>query len=369
MRKTFLLIAAGLLFLLAGVSALSALQAVFDPNPVTGAAGSNLTAAVHVREATDFRGYRLDLTYDPGLLTFNSASAGALFAGQNIGWWRVFNTVPGELAVECLIFGYGLYVTGPGHILNLNFTATEAGSSLLNITSFASYNPEGVLIPGCCGSVGYVLAGSDLVYARLQSWLQGPWQDSSMSTQLQPWLPLTSPYPEDPVTLAAMPENIVDWVLVELRATPEGAPLAYRSCLLGSNGILESAGLPLVVFPGLAAGDYYTVIRHRNHLALMSSYAVTYTATGNYHFCDLGRSTNIYGTEGYVQLADRFCGLIAGDADADGAVAPSDRNDHWRMQAGSNGYLSSDFDLNSQVTPSDLNQYWRVNAGKGTAVP
>ena len=67
--------------------------------------------------------------------------------------------------------------------------------------------------------------------------------------------------------------DIVDWVLVELRTgTAAGTKVATRAAFLKSDGtIVDTDGTSPVQFTGLSAGNYYIVIRHRNHLAIMSA--------------------------------------------------------------------------------------------------
>jgi hypothetical protein len=348
---------------------LFSLEAVFEPNPCTALLGEELNLSIELQETTDFRGYRLVMQFDEELISFDSAAAGSLFQGQNIGWWIVDVDTPGELAIECIIFGAGIYISGPGTILELTFDAVSEGAGILEITEFTCYDPTGVIIPDCSGSDGYVIIGSNIIYAELKCWLEGAFLDVTMSTTLQPHIPLSSPYAIAPAVISEIPDNMVDWVLVELRSEPAGSTITSRSCLLMNNGYVASIDHPLVLFYGIDPGDYYVIIRHRNHISLMSSYPVPFNSNGSYHYCDLGSSTNLYGSGGYAILNDRTCGLIAGDADQDGGVYPSDRNEHWRIQSGSSGYLSGDFNLDGNVFPNDRNNFWSKNSGMGTNVP
>ena len=69
---------------------------------------------------------------------------------------------------------------------------------------------------------------------------------------------------------------IVDWVWVELRSSPTTV-VATRSALLQRDGdIVDMDGTSDVQFPDTYEGSYYLMIRHRNHLAVMTSAAVSY---------------------------------------------------------------------------------------------
>jgi hypothetical protein len=163
--------------------------------------------------------------------------------------------------------------------------------------------------------------------------LQGPASPATgtMSTALNTGslLPLHQPYDTPPWNYAgtesvtAVPANtIVDWVLIELRSTPAGAAVARRAAFVHSNGhVTDIDGARTVSFAGLAAGNYHVIVRHRNHLSVMTSAAVAVSsATALYDFTtDQGQA---YGTEPMTGLNAGLApfALWAGDANADGQL-------------------------------------------------
>ncbi len=114
---------------------------------------------------------------------------------------------------------------------------------------------------------------------------------------------------------------------------------------------------------GTAGGNnLYIVIRHRNHLDVMSSAPLSLSgSTYSYDFTN--DVTKAYGgSAGYKQLAENVYGMVAGDIDADGAVFASDFN-IWAINFGlTTVYLPADVDLDGQVFASDFNK-WAVNFG------
>jgi hypothetical protein len=112
MKKRTLLIFGILIFLysLNGVTIFS------SPEIYTPDISETFTVSIEIDEAIDFRGYKTVIHYDYSLLTFESASKGALLIGQNVGWWLVDSNTPGIIDAECIIFGAGEYTTGPGNI-------------------------------------------------------------------------------------------------------------------------------------------------------------------------------------------------------------------------------------------------------------
>lgn len=69
--------------------------------------------------------------------------------------------------------------------------------------------------------------------------------------------------------------DITDWVLLELRdaATP-ATVIARRAAFVREDGlIVDLDGVSAVSFSGIAAGNYFIAIRHRNHLGIRSAAA------------------------------------------------------------------------------------------------
>ena len=83
----------------------------------------------------------------------------------------------------------------------------------------------------------------------------------------------TSTYGYTASTVTSIPDSVVDWVLVELRTgTASGTKVATRAAFLKSDGtIVDTNGISPLQFTGLGDGNYYVVVRHRNHLAIMSA--------------------------------------------------------------------------------------------------
>jgi hypothetical protein len=127
--------------------------------------------------------------------------------------------------------------------------------------------------------------------------LQGPYDTGSnfMNTALgtNEYLPFTTPYVAGLHTTFTKVNNfvtettdqviidnneIVDWVWLELRSTALGAPVATRSALLQKDGdIVDVDGVSAVSFPDTYEGDYFLMVRHRNHLAAMSKALVPHS--------------------------------------------------------------------------------------------
>ena len=340
------------------------------PNPTTGELSlRQIEVSVNIDDPCDIRGYKIIVHYNYNIIDFSQAEHGDLFENQPIGWWIVDDEIPGVVKVECLIFGAGLFVTGPGNILKLVFSGLYEDITNLVFHEIELYDPVGLIIPNVDSINGCIIIGGDPAYISAKCFLEGPYYNGNMSTDINNILPLTSPYIQDPVNVDYIPPDVVDWVFVELRVTYNGSTRKFQSMFLYNDGAIKSIGMPCIIFMNTDAIDYYTVIYHRNHLSIMSSIAVNYVDNGNPDFHDFTNEFNVYGNGGIKELEIGIFGMYAGDADQDGGVYPSDRNEHWRIQAGESGYKSADFNLDGSVYPDDLNDIWRINTGISSTVP
>ena len=206
--------------------------------------------------------------------------------------------------------------------------------------------------------------------------LQGPYQGGGqMHTSLNASLPLAQPYGAAPWGYAgteavdAMPADVVDWVLVQLRTGVAGvtpvATVATRAALLRSDGaVLDVDGTTEVSFGSTPHAPYFVVVRHRNHLAAMSAAEVDFsTGAAAYDFT----TGTTFGTDGQADLGSgcggTCFGLWAGDGNASGNVNALDRNLAWRPVNGQFGYLMGDYNLSGGANALDRNLAWRPNNG------
>ncbi len=222
-------------------------------------------------------------------------------------------------------------------------------------------------------STGKVTVLEPSILLNIKIYLEGPYQaGGSMTTNLKTAgsVPLTSPY-TDARTVTAVPDGVTDWVSVELRSSASGPAVVQRSFFLKSDGsIVETDGTTTdLMIPGVAAGDYFILVKHRNHLAIMSAAAQTLgsTSTSLYDF-----STGIgqyYGTDTNraKQVQTGVYGMVAGDANGSGTVDASDRSATWNGRNQS-GYLNADCNLSGTVDASDRSITWN-NRNRSTSVP
>jgi len=109
------------------------------------------------------------------------------------------------------------------------------------------------------------------VNMQIKIFLEGPYNAGSMETGLQTGghLPLQSPY--DTTEVTDFPDNVVDWVQVELRTHADGSGNNYtKSVFLRNDGMVIDLDGSDTISVEAPEGDYFIGVRHRNHLAVMS---------------------------------------------------------------------------------------------------
>jgi hypothetical protein len=115
-------------------------------------------------------------------------------------------------------------------------------------------------------------------------------------------------------------DAIVDWVMVELRGSSDiSKPVSTRSALLQRDGdVVSTDGVSPVNFLGLASGNYHVVVRHRNHLGVMTAKALPLSNTAT--FVDFtNANTLLYGTNPCATIGSKRV-LWLGDANVDKKV-------------------------------------------------
>jgi hypothetical protein len=132
----------------------------------------------------------------------------------------------------------------------------------------------------------------------------------------QPYWASPANYP-GPEHVPVFPENIVDWVLIELRDVITMEPIGKRSALVTETGdIVDLDGVSPVMFTA-TPDQYYVVVLHRNHLDILSDGPVDMTSSfGNLDFT--------LGNTGMIEVGPGMWAMIKGDVNSDGLVNNTD---------------------------------------------
>jgi hypothetical protein len=159
-------------------------------------------------------------------------------------------------------------------------------------------------------------------------------------------------------TVGSIPNsNIVDWVLVELRTgTAAGTKVATRAGFLKNDGtIVDIDGLSPLKFTGLGDGNYYVVVRHRNHLAIMSASTISLNSSSAtlYDFSTLQSQAYTSGTDPMVALTGGGFGMIAADANNSAIITAADVTPII-VNLNASVYIGADVNMSAIITAADI---------------
>ncbi len=181
-------------------------------------------------------------------------------------------------------------------------------------------------------------ASNALVVVSPRAYLEGPYNTSTLlmndALRTAGLVPLSEPYTGlgfaqaaggggETTTQAVLNVTgnnaIVDWVRVELRAAGSpGIVMTTRQALLQRDGAVVSTDGISAVQLAVAPGSYHVVLRHRNHLGVMSATALPLSnATTPVDFTSA--STNVFGS-GARKTVGTIQALFAGNVVPDNVL-------------------------------------------------
>ncbi|WP_211209409.1 beta strand repeat-containing protein [Thiofilum flexile] len=231
----------------------------------------------------------------------------------------------------------------------------------------------------------------------VMGWLQGPYDANSGlmvdSLRSRDLLPSTQPYGQYPAfnytgtemvsaaRLAITGTNaVVDWVLVELRdALDPTIIITRKAALLTREGNVLNADTdsPQLTF-SLSAGSYYVVLRHRNHLAVMTQTPIPLSAASAAVVDFRLTATLTYGTQARMESGAQAL-LWAGNSNLDQNVIAYGANNDINPILGSvlmavdntllnsnyilPGYANADVNLSGDVIYAGVNNDVNILVG------
>ena len=198
-----------------------------------------------------------------------------------------------------------------------------------------------------------------------KTFLEGTYNSVSgnMSSTLGSALPTSQPYNTTPwsfngaASINATNANIVDWVLVELRSAIDGTSLVERrAALLYTDGSIRHTDGTAGANFETVSGNYFVVIRHRNHLPIISSTPVTLPNATAYDFTDA--VSKVQGGDASVRNINGVYCAKAGDFNSNGIINYADYNTAYiQFVSGNSNYISSDVTLDNNLNNTDFNLY------------
>jgi len=234
------------------------------------------------------------------------------------------------------------------------------------ITSINSMSPY----PIDCAAVGTPPVP---ITARIKIFLEGFYNNAT--TEMNNYLtvagllPSTQPFNRSPYLysgteqLGTSSTDIVDWVLIQLRAVGNTAEIVHqKAALLRKDGfIVNENGQELVDFHLTENGDYLIAIHHKSHLSILSRESQLFSKNPEVYDFTLSEFTAM--GDAQLKYIDGNFFLNAGDFDGNGIINNQDFN-LWKLSSAAiNQYLSADADGNGIINNQDYN-FWKANRSK-----
>jgi parallel beta-helix repeat protein len=216
--------------------------------------------------------------------------------------------------------------------------------------------------------------GGSLLNLNIKVFLEGPYNNGNMNAAISGYLPLSQPYSSAPwsyngtESVTSIPQGVVDWVLIELRSGTSASTIAARKAVfLKSDGsVVDLDGTSKPSFTGVNDGSYYLIVKHRNHLSVMSSNPVSLSSNSGLYDFTTGLD-KAFGSESLTSLGSGIWGMFAGDGDLNGIINVIDYGSVGNSLF-ETGYKLGDIDMNGTINVID---YGKTNSNlfKSSQVP
>ncbi len=219
----------------------------------------------------------------------------------------------------------------------------------------------------------------------IKVFLEGPFYSNQMIPYLNisGYLPFEQPFNVAPwnysgseATESIPNTNIVDWILLDFRdalsaseATASTSIGRQAAFLLNDGSIVGLDGFSKPRIYKNFDHNFFLVIYHRNHLPVMNLNALL-NQVDTYSYDFTSSPDQVYGNEtAEKNLGNNTWGMITGDADANGQIDNTDKNEGWLPEINLSGYLNGDFNMDGQITTVDKMNFWIPNVGSGSQLP
>ncbi len=214
-----------------------------------------------------------------------------------------------------------------------------------------------------------ISGASQQVLVKPKLLLQGPFDPVShkMTHYLADKLliPRDSPYKQDAVVSSLIPQNAVDWVLVELRDAPYGESQSSKSALLMHDGSLwDPRSQESVLQLNAIEGSYYLAIKHRNHFSAISCKPLQFKQDRVVDYDFTFAPEKFYGSNAKM-MQDGSCVVCAGDGDQSQDIWVEDYQ-LLELNFGHSGYHQADYNLSGLVDQDDYAFYFSNQGQENT---
>lgn len=209
--------------------------------------------------------------------------------------------------------------------------------------------------------------------ARINLFLEGSYNEQlgEMTTFLaaEGLLPKEQPFEDAPYfytgneSVDAFPQDVVDWVLLQIRAKDDlSTILTQKALLVTKNGqLVDVNGHTTITMDDLENDAYHIAIFHKSHLPVVSTLPHPFNSTAPLY--DFTQSVTAARGTAQLKTKNNITMMNSGDFDGNGIIDSQDFN-LWKQHSSAiNSYLSVDADGNGIINNQDFN-LWKANRSK-----
>ncbi|MDR3668676.1 MAG: choice-of-anchor Q domain-containing protein [Ignavibacteriaceae bacterium] len=332
----------------------------------SGAEATNITLQNNIFYNSSRTGWMFysDNTY--GALNFNN-NIYYVTGGIYDHYWHIYgNTVHNFESWQSLGFDTTSYCINP---LFINYDAgdfsLQSGSPAINsgtyvgLTSDINGNPVPPNSPDI-GAYQHYITQNTLVNIKVL--LEGMFNDGKMSTfyNSNKMISLSQPYNSSPwnytgsESVAKIPANVVDWILVEVRTSNGNYSIVTsRAGFLKSDGIIvDLDGVSPLNFKNISSGYYYIVIKYVNAIETWSKNGGELFANTTVNFDFTSAQSQAFGNN-LVLVDSKWC-IYSGDINQNGSVDKDDYNTIDDDNYNFNYHVAKDLNGDGMIDLSDL---------------
>ncbi|MFN0156604.1 MAG: hypothetical protein ACKVRP_00865 [Bacteroidota bacterium] len=251
-------------------------------------------------------------------------------------------------------------------IATIRFPIANANESFLLVNRTFGGLPRSVVF---ASNENEVVDQSTDVRTAVRVMLEGPFNvaQSRMNKTLNTSGHLATRYPG-----ANIPADAVDSIAIEMRSASSGTGSSfrsYRSAWLLADGTIRAFADTTQRYVDFDTTDAsaYIVVRHANHLPIMTSNAISWSAFTTLSHDFVGTAGGAWGTNATKQVSSGVYAMYAGDGNQSGVVTAADANDAFAV-INSTGYNIRDVNMSGVVTAADANMAFG-NLNKSNQVP
>jgi len=184
-------------------------------------------------------------------------------------------------------------------------------------------------------------------------------------------IPLKQPFNKQPwdytgtesiISTQHLPDNAIDWVLVQLRNNSNiQEVIAQKAAILLDDGqLIDATTLNAngtqtgILFNNVTTSDYYLSVHARGHMAVLSAVPITLPNSTSYDFTIA--QNQAMGSHSMATVNANTYALWAGDIDQNGAITVADINTYYQeKQFSTSMYYKSDINKDGNINIEDFN--------------